>query len=86
LIARHLDQSSVPELLSRWKEMFDGIKNDLGIDLLASGTEGSPTPSPARLRERLTDCLVAIVLQQARRIAALEARLDREGRDTAGPS
>jgi hypothetical protein len=86
LIARHFDQASVPELLSRWREMFDDIENDLGIDLLASGTEGSPTPSPTRLRERLLDWLMAIVLQQARRIAALEARLDQQGRDKAGPS
>jgi hypothetical protein len=86
LIARHFDQTSVPDLLSRWREMFDGIENDLGIDLLASGTEGSPTPSSARLRERLLDWLMAIVLQQARRIAALEARLDQQGRDTGEPS
>jgi hypothetical protein len=86
LIARHFDQANVPDLLSRWRDMFDSIRNDLGIDLLASGSEGSPTPSPTRLRERLLDCLMAIVLRQARRIAALEARLDQRGRDTTEPS
>lgn len=83
-ITRHFDQSAVPGVLEHWRAVFEGIRDDIGIDLLAAGVDGLPSPDPAPVRDRMLDCLMAITLQQARRISELEARLQTLEGDTAG--
>lgn len=75
LLSRSLDYSSADVIINEYQYIFDGIKNELGVDLLDSRAQPHIPPEIEELRNGIVDILVQQVTWQARSIKALEDRI-----------
>lgn len=71
------------EIVAEQAELFEEIKNGLGIDLLSGPVPTQKTVDPEEMRNRALEHVLHIVMQQADRIQALEnavRRLEKENK------
>jgi len=70
-IENYLDYSTVDAVIAPDREILEQVSAGVGIDFL-SGDNEAPPPRRVDLEDRLLDYMVAIILNQAQRIQALE--------------
>jgi len=71
-IENYLDYSAVDAVIAPDREILERISAGIGVDFLNGDKEAIRPPARADLEERLFDYMIAIVLNQAQRIQALE--------------
>lgn len=67
----------IAEIVSERRELFEFIRDNLGLDFLEDTTEHRGLPDETELRARLIDYLIEIAFSQAHRIKRLEREVEK---------